>query len=68
MTEEDSKSQLGARARRALVGAPESAAHDPFEDPELDALLKEKVEQGGDEPKLLIVDRLLNRLRIRREV
>jgi hypothetical protein len=40
---------------------------DPFDDDGLDALLAEQLEEGA-EAQLLIVDRLLNRMRLRREV
>ena len=55
-----------SRVARAFVTVPESAASDPFDDAELDAFLTQKVEEGA-EPNLLIVDRLLNKSRFRRE-
>lgn len=73
MTDQDPKKTLPpprsffSRAARAFVSLPEAATADPFDDAELDAFLTQKVEEGG-EPKLLIVDRLLSRVRFRREV
>ena len=74
MTDQDPKKTLPpprsffSHAARAFVSVPESAASDPFDDPELDAYLVGRVEKDGTEPRLVIVDRLLTRMRSRREV
>lgn len=70
MTEKNPKTQRVERARvdrAALVNLNAESARDPFEDPELDALLEQHVDAKG-EARLLIADRLLNRVRFRREV
>lgn len=73
MTDYDPKKTLPhprnffSHAARAFVSVPETAASDPFEDDGLDAFLEDRLEKDGTEPKLLIVDRLLNRVRFRRE-
>lgn len=70
MTEKDRKRQEAEHPRvdrAALVNLKAETAHDPFEDPELDALLQEHLD-GKGEARLIIADRLLTRLRFRREV
>ena len=72
MTAHDPKKPIPrspAKERAPQIAFPKAgpSADDPFEDQLLDQLLLEQLEQAS-EAQLLIVDRLLNRSRIRREV
>ncbi len=55
-----------AHSHGPFVGA-DGRLVDPLDDSQLDRLLEDALE-GSEEPRLLLIDRLLNKLRIRREV
>lgn len=63
---EREKVTILAHSHGPFVG-PDGRLIDPLDDSQLDRLLEEALEDD-DEPRLLLVDRLLNKLRIRREV
>ena len=63
---EREKVTIVAHSHGPFVG-PDGRLVDPLDDSQLDRLLEEAID-GADEPRLVLIDRLLNKLRVRREV